>query len=173
MRVINLEELNFKELYNWENRVIKLPFTLEEFYNSSVSVVRQKITEEINKQKLDSMVNYQFTIDGFIENDEEELDASIAADEMIANVFFEAITTNELRNREYHLDVPENLKKTNMSLSYLKRAVNQKTIIDNFNLEVTCGVYTWKLVNDKDFIDEEIETEVKLNYKHSIDELED
>lgn len=172
MRVINLEELKFKKIYNWETREIKMPFTLEEFYNSNVSKAKEMIREVLANQKFDSMVNYQFVIDGFIEDDGEELDASIAADEMIANSFFEAITTEELRNREYRLDVPENLKKANMNLSYLKRAVNQKTIIDNFNLEVTCGVYTWKLVNDGDFTIYE-GTEVELNYKHSVDELED
>lgn len=55
----------------------------------------------------------------------------------ITALFFDSICTDERREREARLDVPDDLAASvHMSLGALKDAINYKTTIDNFNLVI-------------------------------------
>ena len=57
---------------------------------------------------------------------------------LILTAFFEELTgrSGVGRPRERRLDVPEELKVVNCSMSLMKRAVNYKTIIDKFQVQI-------------------------------------
>lgn len=57
---------------------------------------------------------------------------------VVLTAFFEELTgrSGVGRPRERRLDVPEELKVVNCSMSLMKRAVNYKTVIDKFQVQI-------------------------------------
>lgn len=79
--------------------------------------------------------------------------------------FFRLMTTTEPRKRDYRLDVAEKLKGVHASYSLLKRAINNHTVNDVFNLTITYKNLIFYLCDEKDFKDNK-------EFIHTIDELE-
>ena len=71
-----------------------------------------------------------------------------SAIKLILAAFFEALIEQPKkgRPRERRLDVPEELKQANCNMSLLKRAINYKTIVDKFQIEIRCGDLNYNLV---------------------------
>jgi hypothetical protein len=57
---------------------------------------------------------------------------------VVLTAFFEELTgrSGVGRPRERRLDVPEELKVVNCSMSLMKRAVNYKTVVDKFQVQI-------------------------------------
>ena len=64
--------------------------------------------------------------------------------------FFETLTTSEGRSRERRLDIPEKMQGVHISAALLKRAINQKTKVDVFNLAINCGDFHYVLVDNQE-----------------------
>ena len=168
MYVINLEEMKQEKIYNYETREIDIPFTLTEAYDMNVSKFKEAVKNTIDKETLSSLTDYCFNIrlDNDLSADEEE-DAIVCISELITNTFFQIITTEEDRNREYRLDLPDNLTVLNMNRLYLKKAINYKTSIDKFQISIKFGDKFSFMLNN-----EQLEKIEEKEFKHSLEELE-
>ena len=67
----------------------------------------------------------------------------------LAELFNYLIITTETRKREHRLDVPEKLRGANMNWSLLKKAVNQETNVNRFNVIITYGDLIYNLVPEE------------------------
>lgn len=168
MYVINLEEMKQEKIYNYETREINIPITLTEAYDMNVSKFKEIIKDTINKENLSSLTDYCFNIklDDNLSTDE-EVEAIVCVSELITNTFFQTITTEEGRNREYRLDLPDNLTVLNMNRLYLKKAINYKTLIDKFQISIKFGDKFSFMLNN-----EQLEKIEEKEFKHSLEELE-
>ena len=168
MYVINLEEMKQEKIYNYETRVINIPITLAEAYDMNISKFKEIIKNIINKEDLSSLTDYCFNIelDDNLSADE-EVEAIVCISELITNTFFQTITTEEDRNREYRLDLPDNLTVLNMNRLYLKKAINYKTLIDKFQISIKFGNKFSFMLNN-----EQLEKIEEKEFKHSLEELE-
>ena len=168
MYVINLEEMKQEKIYNYETREIDIPFTLTEAYDMNVSKFKEAVKNTIDKETLSSLTDYCFNIrlDNDLSADEEE-DAIVCISELITNTFFQIITTEEDRNREYRLDLPDNLTVLNMNRLYLKKAINYKTSRDKFQISIKFGDKFSFMLNN-----EQLEKIEEKEFKHSLEELE-
>jgi hypothetical protein len=167
MYVINLEEMKQEKIYNYETREINIPITLTEAYDMNVSKFKEMIKNAINKENLSSLTDYCFNIklDDNLSADE-EVEAIVCVSELITNTFFQTITTEEDRNREYRLDLPDNLTVLNMNRLYLKKAINYKTLIDKFQISIKFGDKFSFMLNN-----EQLEKIEEKEFKHSLEEL--
>lgn len=167
MYVINLEEMKQEKIYNYETREINIPLTLNEAYDMNVSKFKEVIKNIINKENLSSLTNYCFNM-GLGDNlsTDEEIEAVVCISELITNTFFQIITTEEDRNREYRLDLPDNLTVLNMNRLYLKKAINYKTLIDKFQISIKFGNKFSFMLNN-----EQLEKVEEKEFKHSLEEL--
>ena len=168
MYVINLEEMKQEKIYNYETREIDIPLTLAEAYDMNVSKFKEAIKNIIDKENLSSLTDYCFNIglDDSLSTDEEE-DAIVCISELITNTFFQTIITEEDRNREYRLDLPDNLTVLNMNRLYLKKAINYKTLIDKFQISIKFDDKFNFMLNN-----EQLEKIEEKEFKHSLEELE-
>lgn len=167
MYVINLEEMKQEKIHNYETREINIPITLTEAYDMNVSKFKEIIKDTINKENLSSLTDYCFNIklDDNLSTDE-EVEAIVCISELITNTFFQTITTEEDRNREYRLDLPDNLTVLNMNRLYLKKAINYKTLIDKFQISIKFGDKFNFMLNN-----EQLEKIEEKEFKHSLEEL--
>jgi hypothetical protein len=78
-------------------------------------------------------------------------DTFISCVHIILSTFFLSICTVDKREREYRLDVPDELKlKCHAGFNLLKRAINYKTLItDQINIHISCGDYRYNLVEQE------------------------
>ena len=84
--------------------------------------------------------------------DELSLEAFESAVKLILTAAFEELVgrLGLGRPREYRLDVPENLKTVNCNMTLLKRAINYKTTVDKFQIEIYSGDLRYVLVGGFD-----------------------
>lgn len=110
-------------------------------------------------------VNYIIDLGGEGAATEDEINAFLTIINIGCAEFFRHLTLDKPRDRERRLDVPQSLKgiKTNMSL--LKKAVNNQTINNVFNLTIKYKDLFFTLCDEK----EEVKKE---DFVHSLDELE-
>ena len=118
--------------------------------NSSISTLAakidpavQKLVADLNEDKI-----YNFAVDILGEISEEEFESAV---NVILAAFFRNIKVNKGRPRERRLDVPENLKgEVHCSLALLKNAINYRTLVDRFQLEITGRGLVYILVGGYD-----------------------
>ena len=95
---------------------------------------------------------------------DEETEAFLGAVNIILTSFFNHIILDEGRKREHRLGVPEKISQIKMSYSLLKKAINQKTKINKFNIIIQYKDLTYSLC-DGDKIEEK-------EFVHDVTELE-
>lgn len=95
---------------------------------------------------------------------DEETEAFLGVVNTILVSFFDYIILDEGRKREHRLGVPEKLSQIKMSYSLLKKAINQKTKINKFNIIIKYKDLTYSLC-DGDKIEEK-------EFVHDVEELE-
>ena len=118
--------------------------------NSSISTFAAKIDPAVKKllEELNSDKIYNFGIDLFGDIDDEEFESAV---NVILAAFFRNIRVDKGRPRERRLDVPENLKgDVHCSLALLKNAINYRTLVDRFQLEITGRGLVYILVGGYD-----------------------
>lgn len=95
---------------------------------------------------------------------DEEMEGFLTAVNIILINFFNYITLDKGRKREHRLGIPDCLSAVKMSYSLLKKAINQQTKINKFNIVVTYKDLTFTLCDNKDI--------EKKEFIHDVEELE-
>lgn len=147
MEFLDLENLSIipesskEDLISFRSKEITI---VEEDLQMPLSKFNAKLIEDLaslfeNLQK-DRKIQFQITLNcQSIHYEADDLDL-IESDflslvQQINSIIFQKIITEERRDREARLDVPEELKKKiNVSLNWLKKALNYKTLIDKLNI---------------------------------------
>lgn len=94
-------------------------------------------------------ISYDLTIRGEGVATDEEAEDFLSAVNVISVIFFANMITEDGRQREHRLDVPEKLLPVKISKSIMKKAVNQKTINDVFNLTIRYKDLIYILCDEK------------------------
>lgn len=92
---------------------------------------------------------YEFVIAGDGVATEDEAADFLVVVNVIIGQFFNCFTTAEPRDRQYRLDVAPKLKTLKMNFGTLKKAINNKTVADKFNLIVKYKDLVFMLVDEK------------------------
>lgn len=152
MYFINLDKLKIVKGYNFETREEDLITDLPNTGIKKLSLMAKEAAEKMCTVLPAIECNYVFNINPDDTSAADDLDAEdfLTAVNVIISAFFEVITTEQKRDREYRLDVPGKLKGIKMSLSTLKKAINSKTIVDNFNLTVHYKDLVFVLCDEKE-----------------------
>ena len=150
MLFIDLENLKIIKDYHYETVVQTIDF---DFENQSLKTCSDGIIDDIEKMIKHSplAISYEIRInsDEGIATDQ-EADDFLSAVNAIMMVFFANLITNDGRKREHRLDVPSRLTPVKISRLALKRAINQKTINDVFNVTITYKDLIYKLCDEKE-----------------------
>jgi hypothetical protein len=94
---------------------------------SGIEFENKEIAKNAIIAQLEAIKNAEIT--------EEEFESAV---NVILAAFFRNIRVDKGRPRERRLDVPENLKgDVHCSLALLKNAINYRTLVDRFQLEIT------------------------------------
>lgn len=92
---------------------------------------------------------YTFIIKGDGIASDEEVADFLTAVNIVVGQFFNCLTLNEKRKRDYRLDVPDKLKALKINYGTLKKAVNNKTVADKFNVIIEYKDLKYILVDEK------------------------
>lgn len=129
-----------------DKNAVKKEFYLDfksAFQYLDIGQINTKIENFLNFIPFESGVNYVFYVKNKIDDDKD----FITLTDIFTLVFCHKITTKEKRDREMRLDAPENLlNKVHLSRWLIKNLVNYKTLINNFNLHIICGEFTYAML---------------------------
>lgn len=133
---LDLENLDIRTTED-NQEIITKGTHIELVPNSSISTLAAKIEDAVKNLVADLKEGkvYNFAVDILGDIAEEEFESAV---NVILAAFFRNIKVNKGRPRERRLDVPENLKgDVHCSLALLKNAINYRTLVDRFQLEIT------------------------------------
>lgn len=104
----------------------------------------KNLLADLNPDKI-----YNFAFDLISEELPEEVFETVV--NILVAAFFQGMRIDEGRPRERRLDVPDNLKGcVHCSLGLLKNAINYRTLVDKFQLEIISRGLVYILVGDYD-----------------------
>lgn len=167
MYFIDLEKLKIISSYNFLTREIQ---SIVDITTASISQMKEVfdsgVKEMFREQVPDIEMCFVYRLPGFnsAEADKHEAEAFLTAVNVIISCFFKYITLDSGRKREHRLDIPDRLSCVNASKGVLKKAVNQQTRVQKFNLKVIYKDLEFLLVDDRTIAEKE--------FVHSVDELE-
>lgn len=110
-------------------------------------------------------VSYELTLNADGVADDDDCTFFLGFVNIACAEFFRVMVLPERRTGEYRLDAPDRLKGLKTSYSLIKKACNNKTINDIFNLTIRYKDLVFVLCDEKDFID-------TVTFIHTTDELE-
>lgn len=150
MLFVDLDKLKITKNYNFltESRVIGdsqlLQGTLAQV-KDAVKIASQEMLA--TKPAIECV--YNFVIEGEGEASEDEAADFLVVVNAIIGSFFSVLVKSEARERQYRLDVPARLKGLKINYGTLKKAVNNQTMTDVFNLTVEYKDLKYVLVDEK------------------------
>lgn len=140
MYFIDLEKLGIKKggLYKTKELTIDLG------NSNNIFEIKQIIRDSLNYFFEETSIETLFKIQlegGNHITDLDEADAYfITVVNIFSAIFFDSLCIPKGRPRERRLDVPEELKKSAVSLSLLKKAINYQTYYQRLNLSITWSI---------------------------------
>ena len=164
MLFINLKDNKIIKEFKYTTREISAKINFEGAVSETKKAFESALSQIISQDPL--VVHYIINIDGEGLATEDEANNFLSIVNVGCIVFFNLLTQTDKREREYRLDVPQSLKNIKVSMSLLKRAVNNKTINDVFNFTIKYKDLFFVLCDEN----KEVE---KGEFIHSVDELED
>lgn len=168
MLFIDLEKIKITSSYNFVSREVHSTIDIA---TAGLSSMKEAFDEGVKRffdepvSQIETCFIYMLPGFGKEEADENEAEAFLTAVNVLLSSFFKYITLDGGRKREHRLDIPDRLSCVNMSKGTLKKAINQQTRVQKFNLKIVYKDLIFWLVDDKDIPEKE--------FVHSVDELED
>lgn len=111
------------------------------------SKAREVCNKLLDKNKKSNNKSTVFNIT--IDIDKIEKEDFITIVNVFNAVFFEKIVIHKGRERERRLDIPENLSFIHTSAGLLKKAINNQTKINKFNLIIKCNDLYYYMIDKK------------------------
>ena len=149
MLFIDLNRIKIIKEYHYDTVSRNIDFDFERQPLLSKSDYLVNLFQEIIKPS-SKAISYEIRINGDGEATEREIDEFLSTVNMIIMIFFANMIKDEGRKREHRLDVPEKLMPVKVSRIALKKAVNQKTVNDIFNLTIYYKDLIYKLCDEKE-----------------------
>lgn len=154
LRYLNLEKLEINEVSSNEEIISKGTCVMmieNEVVSKMNSLLKDAVKNLLADVNPDKIYNFNITVltpeyQGLSEEDfESAVNCALSA-------FFNEMVNGKLgREREYRLDIPENLKtEVNCSMGLVKRAINYKTKLDRFQLTISSRTLQYILVGGYD-----------------------
>ena len=149
MLFIDLKDLKIIKDFHYETIARELVFDI----NAPLMAQSDKVVaffEEMIKPCGISVL-YDITIDAeeSLATDE-EVDSFISVTNFLVGLFFASMIKSDGRKREHRFDVPEKLQVAKVNRSTMKKAINQQTIDDVFNLVIHYKDLTYILCDEKE-----------------------
>lgn len=147
---LDLEELEIKTI-SLDEQIITKGMNVKIDDNMSVSELSliSKAAAKTLIQELETDKIYNFGFDILSNNGILSTETFETLVNFLLAAFFNELTTKDGRARERRLDVPDNLKENvHCSRSMLKNAINHRTIVDKFQLEIVGHGLVYILVGD-------------------------
>lgn len=156
LRYLDLEKLEISEVSSEEEIISKgvcVTVNEDEVISRMFSLLKDAAQKLLADVSADRIYNFNITI---LDQDykglgEEDFESAVNC---ALSCFFEEMIGGRLgsgREREYRLDVPENLKtEVNCNMGLLKRAINYKTKLDRFQLTISSRMLQYILVGGYD-----------------------
>ncbi len=163
MLFINLKDNKVIKEFKYTTKEISTRIDFEAAVSEAKKSFESALSQIISQDPL--ATHYIIDIEGDGIATEEEANNFLSIVNVGCVVFFNLFVQSDRRDREWRLDVPEQLKCAKTSLSLMKRAVNYKTVNDVFNFTIKYKDLFFILCDEK-----EVE---KGEFIHSVDELED
>ena len=153
MLFIDLNKLKIIKEFNYKTQASEINLSFKDSFMSQSKMVVDYMQQLIIPSGL--AISYDITINsnGGVASDE-ETEEFISIVNFLISVFFANMIQEDGRKREHRFDVPEKLQPVKVSRSIMKKAVNQKTINDIFNLTIHYKDLTYILCDEKEVKEE-------------------
>jgi len=148
MFFIDLNQLKIIKEFHFNTVSREIVFDLEQSVIKQANELVEVFQSMIEKSPI--AVNYEIIIKGEGTANEDEIYCFLSAVNAITTIFFANMILDGGRQREHRFDVPEKLLASKVSRSTLKRAVNQQTINDVFNLTIKYKDLIYILCDEKE-----------------------
>lgn len=149
MLFLDLNKLKIIKEYNYRTQAGELQLNIEAPLMAQSAKVNEFMQNIIAPCGIS--VLYDITIsasDGIAT--ENEANSFISVTNFILGIFFKYMTKDNGRQREHRFDVPKKLLAAKINRATLKKAVNQQTINDTFNLIIRYKDLVYILCDEKD-----------------------
>lgn len=149
MLIINLDKLKIETVYNLQ--------TIEVLV-SMKGDVKAQIEKVFADLDIHSFIDFHFCLTDI----EDDADEFLSAVHTVLAWFFKYLCTSEGRQREHRMDVPSHLKGIHVSMGALKKAINYKTLVDQFNIQIVSNEYIFKLCDEKDGLEDDPNNKLEI-----------
>lgn len=149
MLFLDLNKLKIIKDYNYETRAGEIVVNIDEPLMAQSEPLVRYFQNFI--QPCGISVLYDITIDADeTPATEDEAEDFVSVTNFLVGIFFANMIKEEGRKREHRFDVPQKLLAAKINRSTLKKAVNQQTINNVFNLIIRYKDLTYILCDEKD-----------------------
>ena len=145
MFFIDLDKLEIVESNDCSIVSEKIEINTDDATTIIASKAREICDKLLNKNKWNKPVIFNVILDSAKMNQED----FVSTVNIFNAVFFEKIVIHKGRKRERRLDVPKNLFSIHISAGLLKKAINNQTKVDKFNLTIRCNDLCYYMIDEK------------------------
>ena len=154
MLFIDLKNLKIIKDYHYETIARELVFDINAPLMAQSDEIVKFCEEMIKPCGISVLYDITIAADESLATNEEANDF-ISATNFLVGIFFANMIKEDGRKREHRFDVPEKLQVAKVNRSTMKKAINQQTINDVFNLVIHYKDLTYILCDEKEAKEEE------------------
>ena len=154
MLFIDLEKLKIIKDFHYETIARELQFDINAPLMAQSDSVVDFFVEAIKPCGISVLYDITIASDDTLAT-EEEAHSFISVVNFLVGIFFANMIKENGRKREHRFDVPEKLIPAKVNRSTMKKAVNQQTINDVFNLIIRYKDLTYTLCDEKEVKEEQ------------------
>lgn len=152
MLFVDLNKMKIIKDFNYETRIGVIALNINEPLMAQSEPLVKKFQDFIKPCGIS--VLYDITIDADeTPATEDEAEDFVSVTNFLVGIFFANMIKEEGRKREHRFDVPEKLQPAKVNRSIMKKAVNQQTINNVFNLIIRYKDLTYILCDEKEIKD--------------------
>ena len=153
MLFVDLDKIKIVKEYHFETAATTIDFDID----ASLMAQSEGLVDTFQKliHPCRQPILYEVYIRSEGQATDEEIDSFLSAVNVITMVFFANMTKDGGRKREHRLDVPPRLMPVKVGRLTLKKAINQQTVNDVFNLTIHYKDLIYCLCDEKDMKGEE------------------
>ena len=149
MLFVDLDKLKIIKDFHYETIARELQFDINGPLMAQSDDVVDFFVDAINPCGIPVLYDITISSDYTIATDD-EVYSFISVANFLVGIFFANMIKEDGRKREHRFDVPEKLLPTKVNRSTMKKAVNQLTINDVFNLIIRYKDLTYTLCDEKE-----------------------
>lgn len=157
MLFIDLKDLKIVKDFHYETIAREINFDIDGPLMAQSDSVVELFSDAIKPCGISVLYDITIAADETSVATDEEVESFISVANFMIGIFFANMIKEDGRKREHRFDVPEKLQVVKVNRSTLKKAVNQQTINDVFNLQIHYKDLTYILCDEKEAKEEPID----------------